>query len=93
MQEREIRVEYQIKKSLTIIGKKSLGEKKMKKRGKKLKSPIDSIIIDLILEHYNIKTLKGVRETLTADEFMEIVDIAEEQYYQRSITNSTIGMA
>ena len=41
----------------------------------------------------DIKTLKGVRETLTADEFMEIVDIAEEQYYQRSITNSTIGMA
>ena len=30
----------------------------------KQKSPVDSIIIDLILDHYNIQSLSGRRESL-----------------------------
>ena len=31
----------------------------------KVKSPIDSQIIDLIIEHYNIQSLEGRKEILT----------------------------
>ena len=63
------------------------------KKKKKVKSPIDSMIVDLILEHYNIQCLKGKRESLTGDEFMEIVKIAEAQYYKNLLTDVKIGMA
>ena len=59
----------------------------------KVKSPIDSMIVDLILEHYNIQCLKGKREYLNGDEFMEIVKIAEAQYYENLLTDVKIGMA
>tara|TARA_B100000287_G_scaffold57473_1_gene50550 strand:+ start:1822 stop:1977 length:156 start_codon:yes stop_codon:yes gene_type:complete len=51
------------------------------------------MIVDLILEHYNIQCLKGKRESLTGDEFMEIVKIAEAQYYENLLTDVKIGMA
>ena len=64
-----------------------------KKKSKKLKSPIDGLIIDLILEHYNIQSLKGKKETLSANDFMEMVKIAESRYYIEMITDSTKGTA
>jgi|TARA_R100001163_G_C4937938_1_gene111041 hypothetical protein len=63
------------------------------KKKKKVKSPIDSMIVDLILEHYNIQCLEGQRESLTGDEFMELVKIAEAQYYENLLTDVKIGMA
>ena len=60
---------------------------------KKSESPIDSMIIDLILEHYNIQCLQGKRETLSGDEFMQIVQLAEQQYYEQVLTDSKVGMA
>ena len=45
-----------------------------------MKSKIDHIIIDLILEHYNLLSLKGKKEILTAEEFMTIVEVAEHKY-------------
>ena len=31
----------------------------------KQKSPVDSIIVDMILDHYNIQNLSGKKENLT----------------------------
>ena len=59
----------------------------------KKNSPIDSMIIDLILEHYNIQVLKGKKETLRGEEFMQIVELAEQQYYEQVLTDSKVGMA
>ena len=41
----------------------------------KLQSPIDSIIIDMILDHYNIQSATGKKESLSGDDFQEIVEI------------------
>ena len=38
----------------------------------KLKSPVDSIIIDLIIDHYNIQSLSGKLEHLTGREFFDM---------------------
>ena len=65
----------------------------MSKKKNSVKSPIDSMIIDLIMEHYNMQCLQGKRESLTGDEFMEIVKIAEAQYYENLLTDVKIGMA
>ena len=35
----------------------------------KPKSPVDSIIIDMIIEHYNIQSLSGLEESLSGEEF------------------------
>ena len=63
------------------------------KKKKKLKSPIDAMIIDLILEHYNIQSLHGQTESLTGEEFMTLVEIAEMQYYNEVLTETEVGMA
>ncbi len=47
----------------------------------KLTSPIDSIIIDMILEHYNIQSTMGKKENLSGDAFQDIVDEAQEIYF------------
>ena len=44
------------------------------------KSPIDSIIIDLVLEHFNHRSLAGTYEDMTSDEFFAIVEEAHKQY-------------
>jgi hypothetical protein len=44
------------------------------------KSPIDSIIIDLVLEHFNHRSLAGIHEDMTSDEFFVIVEKAHMQY-------------
>ena len=59
----------------------------------KKNSPIDSMIIHLILEHYNIQVLKGKKETLSGEQFMQIVELAEQQYYEQVLTDSKVGMA
>ena len=48
----------------------------------KPKSPIDSIIIDMIIEHYNIQNLSGREEGLSGDEFDGICKDAEKIYYK-----------
>ena len=63
-------------------------------KSKKLKSDIDSVIIDMILDHYNIQSLSGRREILTGEEFQEIVNRAEHLYYdQIMITTDDPGVA
>mgnify|MGYP001432170453 FL=1 len=65
----------------------------MSKKRKKLKSPIDTMIVDLIMEHYNIQMLQGKQESLSGEEFMELVLLAEQQYYENQLTDIKIGMA
>ena len=58
-----------------------------------MKSPIDSVIIDLILQHYNILSFEGKKSILTSEEFDEIVKVAEEQYYEHMLTDTKVGKA
>ena len=51
------------------------------------------MIIDLILEHYTIQSLHGQTESLTGEEFMTLVEIAEMQYYNEVLTETEVGMA
>tara|TARA_R100000278_G_scaffold37365_1_gene33383 strand:+ start:520 stop:717 length:198 start_codon:yes stop_codon:yes gene_type:complete len=48
---------------------------------KKLKHDVDSMIVDLIMEHFNIQSFSGMKENLTGDEFEEILEVAKEMYY------------
>ena len=65
----------------------------MSKKRKKIKSPIDTMIVDLIMEHYNIQMLQGKQESLSGEEFMELVVLAEQQYYEDVLTDVKVGMA
>jgi len=58
----------------------------------KPKSPIDSIIIDLILEHFNIMSLDHRELILTDGEFDDIVRYAQEVYYKRIMQETPIGL-
>ena len=58
-----------------------------------MKSPIDGLIIDLILQHYNILSLEGKKAILTSEEFDEIVEIAKKQYYEYMLTDIKVGMS
>ena len=47
-----------------------------------MKSPIDSLIVDLILEHFNIQSTMGRQQVLSGRDFDRIVDEAEEVWLQ-----------
>jgi len=55
-------------------------------------SPIDSIIIDLILEHYNMLSLDHRKPMLSDIEFDDIVHYAQEVYYTKLIEETPIGI-
>ena len=57
----------------------------------KQKSPIDSIIIDLILDHYNLLSLTNRKEVLSSDEFDGIVIQAKELYYKNVMLDTPLG--
>ena len=59
----------------------------------KLKSPVDSIIIDLILDHYNIQSLSGKREHLTGKDIFDICGEAERIYFEHVMITEEPGMA
>lgn len=46
-------------------------------------SPIDSMIIDFILEHYNVLSFQGKPAILTSEEFDNLVKEAEQLYYKK----------
>ena len=64
----------------------------MKKKRKKITSPIDGMIVDLIMEHYNVQRFKGRKENLSGDQFMEIVEEAEAMYYEKLISDGEVGL-
>ena len=55
-------------------------------------SPIDSIIIDLILEHYNMLSIDHRRPILTDNDFDDIVKYAQEVYYKRIMEDTPVGI-
>jgi|TARA_R100000750_G_C2252959_1_gene60821 hypothetical protein len=57
----------------------------------KQKSPIDSIIIDLILDHYNMQSLTNRKVVLSSDEFDSIVIQAKELYYENVMMDTPLG--
>ena len=97
-----IRVEFRTTKNIPTIGKRfSEKERTMKKplmtlgieEKSEMKSPIDSLIIDLILEHFNIESLEGRPEILTGDQFSELVKLAEGMYYEEMTKGHKLGLA
>jgi len=97
-----IRVEFQTIKNIPIIGKRfSEKERRMKKplmtlgveEKPEMKSPIDSLIVDLILEHFNIESLEGREEILTGDQFSDLVKLAEGMYYEEVTKHQKLGLA
>ena len=57
-----------------------------------MKSPIDSEIIDLIMDHFNIQLLGGLPQVLTDKDFDEIVKIAEKMYYEKIMSDTPVGL-
>ena len=55
-------------------------------------SPIDSIIIDLILEHYNTLTVDHRQPILTDADFDDIVAYAQELYYNKILDETPVGI-
>ena len=95
-----IRVEFQTIKNIPIIGKGfSEKERRMKKplmtlgveEKLEMKSPIDSLIVDLILEHFNIESLEGREEILTGDQFSDLVK-SEGMYYEEITKHQKLGL-
>ena len=57
------------------------------------KSPVDSIIIDMILDHYNMQSLSGHPESLTGENFNDICKRAEKIYYKTILITKEPGVA
>ena len=57
------------------------------------KSPIDSVIIDLILDHYNIQSIKGKKQSLSGADFDNLVADAQRVYYEQVLKNEELGEA
>ena len=66
---------------------------KVKVKTYPLKSELDSIIIDLILDHFNIQSLKGRKGLLSSNTFDRIVEEAEEIYIKKIIMEENPGVA
>ena len=58
-----------------------------------MKSPIDDIIIDLIMDHFNMQSISGLKESLTGEEFNTICAQAEEIYYDSILIGTEPGVA
>ena len=57
------------------------------------KSKIDSEIIDLIMDHFNILEIGGIpkdKQILTTEDFDDIVKLAEKMYYERILHNTPV---
>jgi len=55
-------------------------------------SPIDSIIIDLILDHNNMLSMDHRKPILTDTDFDYIVAYAQEIYYKRVMEDTPVGV-
>ena len=50
-----------------------------------IKSPSDSILVDMIIEHFNQQSVHGKSEVLTGKEFMKYCREAESNLYENII--------
>jgi len=54
---------------------------------------IDQIIVDLIMEHYNVQSWNGKKEMLTSTDFDTIVEVAESIYLKKVAIQETPALA
>ena len=59
----------------------------------KMKSPIDSVIVDMIIDHFNEQALSKKTEKLTGKEFTEICLEAEQIYYEEIMIEKQMASA
>ena len=58
-----------------------------------MKSKIDSEILNLIMDHFNILEIGGIakdKQVLTTKDFDEIVKLAEKMYYERILFDTPV---
>ncbi len=54
---------------------------------------IDRIIVDLIMDHFNVQTMEGQRENLSSRDFDDICDIAEKIYLKKIVIQEKPALA
>ena len=57
-----------------------------------MESVLDSTIIDLIMDHFNIQSLSGLDYGLSSEDFDDIVKLAEKLYYEKIMAETPIGI-
>ena len=57
-----------------------------------MESILDSTIIDLIMDHFNIQSLSGLDYGLSSEDFDDIVKLAEKLYYKKIMAETPIGI-
>ena len=50
------------------------------------------MIVDLIMEHFNIQSFEGMKENLTGEEFNEILEVAKDMYYMEMLKSNKHNM-
>ena len=58
-----------------------------------MKSPIDSVIVDMIIDHLNKQALSKKTEKLTGKQFTEICLEAEQIYYEEIMIEKQMASA
>ena len=59
----------------------------------KMKSPIDSVIVDMIIDHFNKQAFSKKREQLTGKQFTEICLEEEQIYYEEIMIEKEMASA
>jgi hypothetical protein len=54
---------------------------------------IDRIIVDLIMDHFNVQSMEGRREHLSSSDFDNICDIAEAIYLKKIVIQEKPALA
>ena len=54
---------------------------------------IDQIIVDLIMDHYNVQSIQGKAEVLSAKDFDKICDVAESIFLKKVAIQETPALA
>ncbi len=60
---------------------------------KHISESIDRIIVDLIMDHFNVQSNQGKREYLSLKDFDDILDIAESIYLKKVIITEKPALA
>ncbi len=59
----------------------------------KIKSPVDSIIVDLIIDYFNIQNFTGKKEMLSGEMFDSICKQAQKIYLKQIMITENPGVA
>tara|TARA_Y100001938_G_C7871677_1_gene320608 strand:+ start:329 stop:544 length:216 start_codon:yes stop_codon:yes gene_type:complete len=63
------------------------------KRKWEMKSPIDSVIVDMIIDHFNAQSIEKKSEMLTGQNFTDICLEAERIYYEEIMIEQEMASA